>query len=281
MNDAKSYAAPVEIGGVMVGGVVGEVIVSNNPRFAVGDVVQGEFGWQEYTISNGKGVRKVDPSIAPVSTALGVLGMPGLTAYFGLLDIGKPKAGETVLVSGAAGAVGGIVGQIAKIKGCRVVGIAGDDAKVRYLIDELGFDAAFNYKTTNNYVEKLKELCPDGVDVYFDNVGGPITDAVIPLLNTHARISVCGQISQYNVEKPETGPRWLWALIVKQARVEGFLVFQFFEQFPQGATEMAGWLKEGKLKYKEDIVEGFENLPRAFIGMLQGDNTGKRLVKVS
>lgn len=281
MNDAKSYAAPVEIGGVMVGGVVGEIIVSNDPRFAVGDIVQGEFGWQEYTISNGKGVRKVDPAIAPVSTALGVLGMPGLTAYFGLLDIGKPKAGETVLVSGAAGAVGGIVGQIAKIKGCRVVGIAGDDAKVRYLVDELGFDAAFNYKTTKNYVEKLKELCPNGVDVYFDNVGGPITDAVIPLLNTHARISVCGQISQYNVEKPETGPRWLWALIVKQARVEGFLVFQFFEQFPQAATEMAGWIKEGKLKYKEDIVEGFENLPKAFIGMLQGDNTGKRLVKVN
>lgn len=281
MNDAKSYAAPVEIGGVMVGGVVGEVVVSNHTRFAAGDIVQGEFGWQEYTISNGKGVRKVDPSIAPVSTALGVLGMPGLTAYFGLLDIGKPKAGETVLISGAAGAVGTIVGQIAKIKGCRVIGIAGDDAKVRYLVDELGFDGAFNYKTTKNYVEKLKELCPSGVDVYFDNVGGPITDAVIPLLNTHARISVCGQISQYNVEKPETGPRWLWALIVKQARVEGFLVFQFFDQFPQAAMEMANWIEEGKLKYKEDIVEGFENLPKAFIGMLQGDNTGKRLVKVS
>lgn len=281
MNDAKSYAAPVEIGGVMVGGVAGEVIESNNPRFAVGDIVQGEFGWQEYTISNGKGVRKVDPSIAPISTALGVLGMPGLTAYFGLLDIGKPKAGETVLISGAAGAVGTIVGQIAKLKGCRVIGIAGDDAKVRYLIEELGFDGAFNYKTTKNYVEKLKELCPQGVDVYFDNVGGSITDAVIPLLNTHARISVCGQISQYNVEKPEVGPRWLWALIVKQARVEGFLVFQFFDQFPQAATEMANWIEEGKLKYKEDIVEGFENLPKAFIGMLQGDNTGKRLVKVS
>jgi NADPH-dependent curcumin reductase CurA len=281
MNDAKSYAAPVEIGGVMVGGAVGEVIVSNHPHFAVGDIVQGEFGWQQYTISNGKGVRKVDPSIAPVSTAIGVLGMPGLTAYFGLLDIGKPRPGETVVVSGAAGAVGGIVGQIAKLKGCRVIGIAGSDAKVRYLVDELGFDGAFNYKTTKNYLEKLQELCPRGVDVYFDNVGGTITDAVIPLLNTHARVSVCGQISQYNVEKPETGPRWLWALIVKQARVEGFLVFQFFDRFGPAVAEMARWIKEGKLKYKEDLVEGFDRLPQAFIGMLQGNNTGKRLVKVS
>jgi NADPH-dependent curcumin reductase CurA len=280
ISDAKSYAAPVEIGGVMVGGVCGEVIQSQNPRFAVGDIVQGEFGWQEYAITNGKGVRKIDPSIAPVSTSLGVLGMPGLTAYFGLLDIGQPKAGETVVVSGAAGAVGSIVGQIAKIKGCRAVGIAGGDDKVRWIENELGFDAAFNYKTTKNYVEKLKELCPKGIDVYFDNVGGPITDAVIPLLNTHARLAVCGQISQYNLEKSEPGPRWLWALIVKQARAEGFLVFQFADKFPEGAAEMARWIREGKLKYKEDIVQGFENLPKAFIGMLQGDNTGKRLVKV-
>jgi NADPH-dependent curcumin reductase CurA len=279
MNDAKSYAAPVEIGGVMCGGAVGEVVESQNPKFAVGDIVQGEFGWQTYPLTNGKGIRKVDPSIAPISTSLGILGMPGLTAYFGLLDIGQPKAGETVVVSGAAGAVGGIVGQIAKIKGCRVVGIAGEDAKVRYVIDELGFDGAFNYKTTKNYVEELKKLCPQGIDVYFDNVGGTITDAVIPVLNTHARMSICGQISQYNVEKPEMGPRWLWALIVKQARAEGFLVFQFADKYTQGITEMAGWIKEGKLKYKEDIVTGFDNLPKAFIGMLQGDNTGKRLVK--
>jgi NADPH-dependent curcumin reductase CurA len=281
MNDAKSYAAPVEIGGVMVGGVVGEVIESNNAKFKAGDIVQGEFGWQEYALSNGQGVRKVDPSIAPISTAIGILGMPGLTAYFGLLEIGQPKEGETVVVSGAAGAVGMAVGQIAKIKGCRVIGIAGSDEKVKYLVDELGFDGAFNYKTTKNYVEELKKLCPKGIDVYFDNVGGAITDAVIPLLNVKARMSICGQISQYNVEKPETGPRWLWALIVKQARVEGFLVFQFFDKFGPAAAEMAGWIKEGKLKYREDIVEGFENLPRAFIGMLQGDNTGKRLVKVA
>jgi hypothetical protein len=280
MNDAKSYAAPVEIGGVMVGGVVGEVVASNNPRFALGDIVQGEFGWQLYAITNGKGIRKIDPDIAPISTSLGVLGMPGMTAYFGLLDIGQPKQGETVVVSGAAGAVGTIVGQIAKIKGCRVVGIAGTDAKVRYLVNELGFDAAFNYHTVKNYVEKLSELCPAGIDVYFDNVGGAITDAVIPLLNPKARLSICGQISQYNLEQPENGPRWLWPLIVKQARAEGFLVFQFADRFQQAAVGMSRWIAEGKLKYKEDIVEGFENLPRAFIGMLTGDNLGKRLVKV-
>ncbi len=280
MNDAKSYAAPVEIGGVMVGGVVGQVIESKNAKFQVGDIVQGEFGWQEYALSNGQGVRKVDPSIAPISTAIGILGMPGLTAYFGLLEIGQPKAGETVVVSGAAGAVGMAVGQIAKIKGCRVIGIAGSDEKVKYLVEELGFDGAFSYKTTKNYVEELKKLCPRGIDVYFDNVGGPITDAVIPLLNIKARLSICGQISQYNVEKPELGPRWLWALIVKQARVEGFLVFQFFERFAPAVAEMAGWIKAGKLKYREDVVEGFENVPRAFIGMLEGDNLGKRIVKV-
>lgn len=272
---------PVAIGGTMVGGVVGQVVESKNPKFKPGDIVQGEFGWQEYAVSDGKGIRKIDPSIAPISTAIGVLGMPGLTAYFGLLEIGQPKAGETVVISGAAGAVGMVVGQIAKIKGCRVVGIAGSDDKVRYLVNELGFDGAFNYKTTKNYVEKLKELCPQGIDVYFDNVGGTITDAVIPLLNVKARMSICGQISQYNLEKPETGPRWLWAMIVKQARVEGFLVFQFFDKFAPAAAEMAGWIKEGKLKYREDIVEGFENLPKAFIGMLEGDNTGKRLVKVA
>ena len=280
ISEAKSYAAPVAIGGTLVGGVVGQVVESKNAKFKAGDIVQGEFGWQEYVVSDGKGVRKVDPSIAPISTAIGILGMPGLTAYFGLLEIGQPKAGETVVVSGAAGAVGMAVGQIAKIKGCRVVGIAGSDDKVKYLVDELGFDGAFNYKTTDNYVAKLKELCPNGIDVYFDNVGGPITDAVFPLLNTKARIPVCGQISQYNNQKQELGPRFMWTLIAKQAKVEGFLVFQFFDKFGPAAAEMAGWIKEGKLKYREDIVEGFENMPQAFIGMLEGDNTGKRLVKI-
>lgn len=281
MNDVKSYAPPVQIGEVMGGGVVAKVVASNNPGFKEGDIVEGMFGWQDYAVSPGQGVRKIDPSLAPISTALGVLGMPGLTAYFGLLEIGKPKTGETVVVSGAAGAVGSIVGQIAKIKGCRVVGIAGGDDKIAYLTGELGFDGAFNYKTTSDYYEKLKELCPGGVDVYFDNVGGEITDAVFRLINPKARISICGQISQYNLEKPEMGPRLiLTSLLVRQARAEGFLVFQFLERYQEGLSQMAQWVKEGKLKYKEDIEEGIENTPRAFMAMLKGRNIGKQLVKV-
>ncbi|MCJ7503750.1 MAG: NADP-dependent oxidoreductase [Acidobacteriia bacterium] len=281
MNAAKSYAPPVELGGVMVGGVVGQVVESHHPRFAAGETVEGYFGWQQYALSDGVGARKVDPSLAPISTALGVLGMPALTAYFGLLEIGKPQPGETVVVSGAAGAVGSLVGQIAKIQGCRVVGIAGTDEKARYVVEELGFDSAFNYKSARNYRAKLKTLCPQGIDVYFDNVGGAITDAVIPLLNVRARLVICGQISQYNLERPEMGPRWLWALIVKQARAEGFLVFQFADRFEEGIRQMAQWLKEGKLKYRENIIEGLENAPRAFIGMLKGENIGKQLVKVA
>ena len=281
MNDVKSYAPPVQIGEVMGGGAVGKVVDSKNPQFAAGDLVEGLFGWQEYAISNGKGVRKLDPALAPVSTALGILGMPGLTAYFGLLEIGKPRAGETVVVSGAAGAVGSIAGQIAKIKGCRVVGIAGSDEKIAWLRDELGFDAAFNYKTTKDYPAKLHELCPHGVDLYFDNVGGAITDAVFRLINVGARIVVCGQIAQYCAEKPETGPRLLAHLVVKQARAEGFLVFQFASRYAEGFKQMAAWLKQGKLKYREQFVDGIENAPRAFIGMLQGENTGKQLVRVA
>jgi NADPH-dependent curcumin reductase CurA len=281
MNAAKSYAPPVELGGVMVGGVVGQVVESRHSRFGAGEIVEGYFGWQQYALSDGAGVRKVDPSLAPISTALGVLGMPGLTAYFGLLEIGKPQPGQTVVVSGAAGAVGSLVGQIAKIQGCHVVGIAGTDEKARYVVEELGFDSAFNYKSARNYRAKLKTLCPQGIDVYFDNVGGAITDAVIPLLNVGARLVICGQISQYNLERPEMGPRWLWALIVKQARAEGFLVFQFADRFEEGIRQMAQWLKEGKLKYRESIIEGLENAPRTFIGMLKGENIGKQLVKVA
>jgi len=281
MNDVKSYAPPVQIGDVMGAGAVGKLIASQNPQFQAGDFVEGFFGWQQYAVSNGTGVRKIDPSLAPVSTALGVLGMPGLTAYFGLLDIGKPRAGETVVVSGAAGAVGSLAGQIAKIQGCRAVGIAGSDQKVAWLRDELGFDAAFNYKTTTNWTAKLAELCPKGIDVYFDNVGGAVTDAVFPLINVGARIVVCGQIAMYNADKPETGPRLLWNLIVKQARAEGFLVFQFASRYAEGLKQMAEWLKTGKLKYREQFVDGIENTPRAFIGMLQGENTGKQLVRVA
>ena len=280
ISGMKSYAAPVEIGGIIVAGGIARVVESKNPGFAPGDVVDIYMGWQEYAISNGKGLRKLDPSMAPVSTGLGVLGMTGLTAYFGLLDVCAPKPGETVVVSGAAGAVGSIVGQLAKIKGCRTVGIAGGDDKVAWILKECGYDAAFNYKTTENYSAKLKELCPNGIDVYVDHVGGGITDAAFGQLNVGARISICGQISQYNNTKVEMGPRLLGALIVARAKVQGFLVSDYAARFGPALAEMAGWLKAGKLHYREDIVDGFENLPAAFIGLLQGENTGKRLVKV-
>jgi len=280
ISQARSYAAGVEIGGLMVAGGVARVVESKNPNFAVGDIVDVYMGWQEYVISSGKGIRKLNPSIAPVSTALGVLGMTGLTAYFGLLDVCNPQPGETVVVSGAAGAVGSIVGQIAKIKGCRTVGIAGGDDKCAWISTDCGYDAAFNYKTTDNYGAKLKELCPNGIDVYFDNVGGAITDAVFMQINTHARLSICGQISQYNNAKPEMGPRLLGMLIVARAKVQGFLVSDYMPRAAEAMIEMSGWLREGKLKYREDIVEGFENLPKAFIGLFHGENTGKRIVKV-
>ncbi|HLW77728.1 MAG TPA: NADP-dependent oxidoreductase [Bryobacteraceae bacterium] len=279
ISGMKSYAAPVEIGQVMVGGGVAKVVESKNPKFAPGDFVDVYMGWQEYLLSDGRGLRKLDASLAPVSTALGVLGMPGMTAYFGLLDVCDPKAGETVLVSGAAGAVGSIVGQIAKIKGCRTVGIAGEDSKIDYLKRECGFDAAFNYKSTSDYAAKYRELCPNGIDVYFDNVGGPITDAVFPNLALHARVAICGQISQYNATKMEMGPRLLGALIVSRSRVQGLLVSDYAPRFGPAMVEMAGWIQAGKIKYREDIVEGFENLPAAFIGLFHGENTGKRIVK--
>ena len=281
ISQAKSYAAGVEIGGLMVAGGVARVVESKNTNFTAGDVVDVYMGWQEYVISNGRGIRKLDPTIAPLSTALGVLGMTGMTAYFGLLDVCNPKPGETVVVSGAAGAVGSIVGQIAKIKGCRTVGIAGGDDKVEWILKDCGYDAAFNYKTTENYGVKLKELCPNGIDVYFDNVGGAITDAVFMHINTFARMSICGQISQYNNTKPEMGPRLLGMLIVARAKAQGFLVTDYMPRFAEGFAAMSGWLREGKLKYREDIVEGFENLPKAFIGLFHGENIGKRIVKVA
>lgn len=281
MNDVKSYAPPVNLGEVMVGGAVSRVLVSNHPDFSAGEVVEGRSGWQSHFVSRGEGMRKVEAGGHPLSTALGVLGMPGLTAYAGLLDICRPREGETVVVSGAAGAVGSLVGQIAKIKGCRAVGIAGTDEKVAYLQDELGFDAAFNYKTVNDYRGKLAELCPDGIDIYFDNVGGTISDAVFGLINVGARISICGQISQYNLEKPEMGPRLLWTLIVRQARVEGFLVSQFADKAEHGRRQLAQWLDDGKLLYREQFADGLKNAPSAFIAMLKGANTGKQLVRVA
>ena len=281
ISQARSYAAGVEIGGVMVAGGVARVVESKNANFAVGDIVDVYMGWQEYVVSSGRGIRKLDPASAPVSTALGVLGVTGLSAYFGLLDICNPKPGETVVVSGAGGAVGSIAGQIAKIKGCRTVGITGADDKLDWICTHCGFDAGFNYKTTGNYGAKLKELCPNGIDVYFDNVGGTITDAVFLQLNTFARLSICGQISQYNNAKPEMGPRLLGMLIVARAKAQGFLVTDYMPRFGEALVEMSAWLREGKLKYREDIVEGFENLPKAFIGLFHGENIGKRIVKVS
>ena len=281
MNDAPSYAPPVAIGEVMEGGGVGLVEQSQHDKFRPGDVVVGSFGWQEYALSDGRGVRKVDPSLAPISTALGVLGMPGLTAYFGLLEVGRPKPGETVLVSGAAGAVGSCAGQIAKLKGCRVLGVAGGIEKTTHLTAELGFDAALDYRETDDYTNALRQLCPRGIDVYFDNVGGAITDAAMRLINTYARISICGQISQYNLPRPEPGPRPYPQLLTRQARAEGFLVFQFSARYADALRELSGWLREGKLKYRETIANGIENAPAAFLSMLRGGNIGKQLVKLS
>jgi NADPH:quinone reductase len=275
------YARGVEIGEVMVGGVVGCVVESNDPRFAAGDLVEGMLGWQDYAIAPAKALRRIDSTIAPVSAWLSVLGMPGLTAYFGLLDICRPQPGETVVVSGAGGAVGSLVGQIAKIKRCRAIGIAGSDHKVRFATQELGFDGAFNYKNTSDYQARLKELCPTGIDVYFDNVGGPITDAVMQLINTRARVSVCGQISQYNRDDPDVGPRWLLQLVYKQAKVEGFIVFQYSDRFEEALRQLSTWLREGRIKYHEDVIGGLENAPKAFIRMLEGQNLGKQLVKIA
>ncbi|MCG9133979.1 NADP-dependent oxidoreductase [Candidatus Poribacteria bacterium] len=282
INASKSYAANVEIDEVMVGGVVAQVIESKHPDFRIGDIVNANIGWQEYGATPVDGLRKIDPTIAPISTGAGILGMPGLTAYFGLLEVGQLQELETVFVSGAAGAVGSVVGQIAKIKGCRVVGSAGTDEKVDYIVDELGFDAAFNYNSVTDYHTELQKLLPDGIDVYFDNVGGEITDAVFPNLRIKGRVVICGQISQYNLEKPEMGPRFLWHMIAKRARIEGFLVFEFADQHANALVEMAEWLQQGKLKYHETIEEGgIENAPAAFISMLKGGNIGKQLVKIA
>jgi len=281
LSGQASYMKGVQPGEVIVGAVVGQVIESGDPRLATGDIVEGMLGWQEYAVAHAKALRKINPDVAPISSALYVLGVPGLTAYFGLLDICRPQPGETVVISAAAGAVGSLVGQIARIKRCRAIGVAGSDEKIRYITGELGFDGGFNYKDTSDYYGKLKELCPNGIDVYFDNVGGEITDAAVRLINTRARIGVCGQISQYNLETPQMGPRWLGQLIVKQAKAEGFLVSQFADRYEEGYKQLATWLRQKRIKDREDIVEGLENAPRAFIGMLEGRNIGKQLVRVS
>jgi NADPH-dependent curcumin reductase CurA len=277
----QSYAEPTNIGELMLGGAVGRVVESKHPEYHAGDAVAGEWGWQEYAVSDGKDTRRLEDSLAPISTALGVLGMPGMTAYFGLLEIGRPKEGETVFISGAAGAVGSVVGQVARIKGCRAFGSTGSDEKVAYLTKELRFDGAFNYKEVRDYGAKLEELCPRGLDVYFDNVGGPVSDAAFGSINVGARIVLCGQISQYNNRTMARGPRVLFRLVTQRARAEGFMVHQFAERFPEGLRQMAQLIKEGKIAYRETITDGIENAPKAFIGLFTGQNIGKQLVRVA
>jgi hypothetical protein len=280
MRDVASYARPVGIGETMEGGTVGEVVASNSPAFKPGDIVEGRLGWSEYGIGGAHNLRLIDPKLAPISTANGILGMPGMTAWFGLYEIGQPRPGETVVVSAASGAVGQVVGQLAKLSGCRVVGIAGGPAKCAFVKDELGFDAALDYKGATPLAEALAKACPNGIDVYFDNVGGPVTDAVVPLLNFWARVPLCGSISAYNAEAPEMGPRLLWPMVGRRVRMQGFIVSDFAPRFDPARRLMADLVRSGRLKFKEDIVVGLDRAPRAFIGLLRGENFGKLQVKL-
>ena len=282
MSDAPSYATPVPIGGVMEGGTVSEVIASNNAGFAKGDIVLSRAGWQTHALSDGKGLTKIDPSIAPISTAVGVLGMPGMTAYTGLIEIGKPKAGETVVVAAASGAVGSAVGQIARIKGARAVGIAGGKDKCNYVTRELGFDACLDHRDPD-FAAKLKEACPKGIDVYFENVGGAVFEAVFPLLNFFARMPVCGLIAQYNATEAPT-PKWAGVLmrnvLTKRLTIRGFIVSDFAALQADFLRDMSQWVRDGRVKYKEFVTEGIDNAPAAFMGLLKGANFGKQLVRV-
>ncbi len=279
MSDAKSYAKPAELGQPMVGGTVGEIVASRNAKFAVGDIVLAYAGWQDYGVSNGAGLRKLDPSAAPISTALGVLGMPGMTAYSGLLEIGQPKEGETLVVAAASGAVGSVVGQIAKLKGCRAVGVAGGAAKCRYVVEELGFDACVDHHAPD-FAARLEEACPQGVDIYFENVGGAVQQAVWPLLNSFARVPVCGVISQYSATSPSPGPD-IATILRKRLTVRGFIVWDFAAREADFLREMPDWIRSGRVKYREDVVAGLEKAPEAFLGLLKGKNFGKLLIKVA
>ena len=284
MNAGKSYAAPVALDAVMVGGTVSEVVASRNAAFTVGDMVTAFSGWQSYEVSNGQGIRKLDPRISNPSHALGVLGMPGLTAYVGLMDIGEPKAGETVVLAASTGAVGSVVGQLAKSKGCRVVGIAGAKEKCEYAVKELGYDACVSHYD-DDMAAQLKAQCPQGIDVYFENVGGSSWQAVMPLLNNHARVPVCGLIAHYNQTELPPGPDRMVALqraiLTKSIRMQGFIVSNYFHRVPEFVQEVGGLLASGKMKYKEDVVDGLENAPEAFFGLFRGANFGKLVVKVS
>jgi hypothetical protein len=279
MSDAPSYAKSVDIGQVMVGHTVSEVVESRHPSYKPGDMVAGYDGWQEYAVSDGRELRPLDPSLAPVSTALSVLGMPGHTAYVGLLDIGQPRAGETVVVSAASGAVGSVVGQIAKIKGCRAVGVAGSDEKCDYVVKELGFDACVSHRRAD-LREALAAACPQGIDVYFENVGGAVFQAVLRLLNVGARIPLCGLIADYNATGNAGGPN-LRPLLVKRAMIKGFIVSDHPDRFPAFLRDCSAWLREGRLKYREHVVDGIENAPAAFLTLFEGKNFGKLLIRVS
>ena len=279
INDVRSYVPPVQIGEVMRALGVGVVKASRNPAFGAGDYVSGGFGVQEYALTDGQRVRKVDPKVAPLPKHLSLLGMTGMTAYFGLLDTGQPKPGDTVVVSAAAGAVGSVVGQIAKIKNCRAVGIAGGAEKCAYIVHELGFDAAIDYKS-EDVKESLQKHCPQGIVVYFDNVGGTILEAALSRLARGARIVICGAISQYNNTGPATGPRNYMSLLTNRASMKGMLVMDYADRFAQAGAEMAGWMAEGKLKSREHIVEGLATFPETLLKLFTGENSGKLMLKV-
>jgi NADPH-dependent curcumin reductase len=279
MSAAKSYAKPAAVGEPMVGGTVGEIVASRHPGYAPGEIVLGYGGWQEYALSNGTGLRKLDPAAAPVSTALGVLGMPGMTAYVGLTEIGQPKPGETVVVAAASGAVGSVVGQIAKLKGARAVGIAGGADKCRFVTGELGFDACIDHRAAD-FAPALAAACPNGIDVYFENVGGAVQQTVWPLLNDFARVPVCGLIAQYNAVTPFPGPD-MFSVLRKRLLLRGFIVWDFAAKQGDFLRETGEWVRSRRLKYREDIVEGLERAPAAFLGLLQGKNFGKLVVRVT
>jgi NADPH-dependent curcumin reductase len=284
MNAGASYAPALEVGEVMVGGSVCAVVASNLPEYQPGELVVASGGWQEYALSDGEGVQKVDPALGPISYALGVLGMPGLTAYTGLLNIGEPKPGETLVVAAASGAVGSVVGQIAKIKGCRAIGIAGGAPKCRFVKEELGFDDCLDHRQPD-LAQRLKEASPNGIDIYFESVGGAVFDAVLPLLNNFARIPVCGLIAHYNATELPAGPDRLPLLmqhiLVKRLAFEGFIVFDYASQLAAFSSDMGNWLREGRVRYREDITDGLENAPRELIGLLKGENFGKKIIRVS
>lgn len=280
MNDVKSYTPPYQVNAAIYGGGIGEVIESESGNFQKGDLVRGSFPWATEAVVDSKSLMKIDTTVAPATYFLGILGMPGLTAYFGLLYIGKPNPGDTVVVSGAAGAVGIVVGQIAKLKACRVVGIAGSEDKIKMLKEEFHFDEVINYKDNSDLNKALKEACPNGVDIYFDNVGGSISDAVITNINFHARIVLCGQISLYNSAETPVGPRLQPMLLTRSALMQGFIVGDFQNYFSEGIEQLAQWVKEKKLEYKQTIIEGFDKLPDAFLGLFSGKNIGKMIVKV-